>query len=117
PGLIGPDQVALIRNASIRGGRIRSRSRWVRRTSLPDGLPQGLAVFGHADEVIVSTGGRITRVNTSTFTPAFLDSSTDRNWPYARYAYFCETEQSLVIQDGRNYPWVYDAASFKRSSA
>lgn len=67
PELIGEQQVHYLRNLSTRGGRARSRPRFVKRLTMPTGILQGAAVFSRTSTVLASVGGRIYEVNPATW--------------------------------------------------
>lgn len=114
PGLIGTDQMAYLKNWTIRGGRMRVRSRWVRRKTIYEGMPQGFQVFSQTGEMLVSVGGQIIRLDCRNWSMTPLTDNSTRNSSSGLYAYFCETDGSIVIQDGRSWPLVYDGSTFRR---
>lgn len=114
PGLIGNDQAWRLGNVSIRGGRPRSRPRWVRRCALPAGIPQGGTVFQAASEITLAIGGQVLRVNPHSFAIQSFTGTNLENDPTLTEAWFCETEGALVIQDDQSFPFVYDGSSFRR---
>jgi hypothetical protein len=115
PELINENQAHLLRNVSIRGGRVRSRPRIVKRTTLPAGLLQGGTVFGRVSSVLVSVGGRVYELDPTTWTSAER-TGADVNSPNQPRAYFCETVGTVVMQDAQSRPFIYDGATFRRSA-
>lgn len=114
PELIAETQAHYLRNVSTRGGRVRSRPRFVKRAVLPNGILQGGAVFNSA--VLLSIGGRIHELETSKWTRT-EKTGTDVNAPSRPRVYFCQTVGSIVIQDGQSKPFIYDGASFRRAES
>lgn len=114
PELLTEQQAHLLRNVSIRGGRIRSRPRIVKRMALPTGLMQGASVFQASSQILVSVAGNIYAINPRTW-ESELKTTSDRNSAKLPRAWFCETVGSIVIQDGQSLPWIYDGAEFRRS--
>jgi hypothetical protein len=115
PELISEQQAAYLRNVSTRGGRVRSRPRFVLRATLPNGLLQGGAVFGRLSRVVVAVGGKVYELDPKGWSQV-EKTSTDVNNPKRPRVWFCETPGTLLIQDGQARPWVYDGADFRRSA-
>lgn len=115
PELLGPQQAHLLRNLSTRGGRVRSRPRFVRRADLPAGVLQGGAVFGRLSRVFVSVGGRILEIDPADWSWSEKTPAGDPNAPRRPRAWFCETAGTLVIQDGQARPWLHDGDTFRRA--
>jgi hypothetical protein len=115
PELLSEQQAHLLRNLSIRGGRVRSRPRIVKRASLPTGLVQGGAVFRSAGKVIAAISGRIHELDASTWGRTELTGADINNAKLPR-VWMCETAGSLVIQDNQARPFVYDGAKFRRAT-
>ena len=116
PELLPEQQAHLLRNVSTRGGRVRSRPRFVRRLELPPGLMQGGAVFQALSRIIISLGGRIFEVNPRDWSFA-EKTSQEVNSPKQPRVWICETINSLLIQDGQSRPFIYDGDSFRRSAS
>lgn len=114
PELISEQQAHYLRNLSTRGGRVRSRPRFVQRVALPAGLLQGGAVFRRLSRLMVSVAGHIHEIDPVTWS-IVEKTAGDVNNPKAPRAWFCETAGSLVIQDGQARPWLYDGATFRRA--
>jgi hypothetical protein len=202
PELISEQQAAMLRNVSIRGGRVRSRPRIVKRVSLQAGLMQGAAVFRAGGRILVSLSGRLLEVDPGTWTVSDLNgvitavnlsksaylarvtefynyyansvrtgeyhsdnttvdgyapgpgkitiyhpADTDKNGiislleltavmdpatapattykfnynvplansPTQARVWFCETDGSIVMQDGQAFPLIYDGAKLRRA--
>lgn len=115
PELLSEQQAHMLRNVSIRGGRVRSRPRIVKRATLPTGFMQGACVFRANGKLIVSISGRIHEVDPSKWTRTELTGSDINSLKQPR-VWMCETTGSLVIQDGQSKPFIYDGAKFRRSS-
>jgi hypothetical protein len=114
PELLSDQQAHLLRNLSTRGGRVRSRPRFVKRATLPAGLMQGAAVFGRLSRILTSVGGRIHEVDPQTWTVE-EKTGAEVNSPTQPRAWFCETVGSIIIQDGQSRPFIYDGADFRRA--
>jgi hypothetical protein len=108
------DKFSYGRNLTVRGGLPRSRPRMVRRMSLGSGLIQGGTVFSRTGKLTVSVGGVISSIDCVRWTSDELTDPQDRNNPNLLWAYFCETDGSLVIQNGSDYPLVWDGSDFVR---
>jgi hypothetical protein len=117
PGLIGEHQAALLRNISVRGGKARSRPRFVKRMNLPTGKLQGLKVFKNAGTLIVGVSGRIYEINPSSWVSEEMTSNSDRNNANCPRHYYETTVSTLVIQDGQSTPFIYDGAQFRRAKS
>ncbi|MFZ9725655.1 MAG: hypothetical protein ACO3EH_00480 [Ilumatobacteraceae bacterium] len=115
PELISEQQAHMLRNVSIRGGRVRSRPRIVRRATLPDGFMQGACVFRANGKVIVGLHGRIYELDTATWERAELTGADINSFKQPRI-WTCETSGSLVIQDNQSRPFIYDGAKFRRAA-
>lgn len=113
PELIAENQAHLLRNVSVRGGRVRSRPRFVKRVDLPNGLLQGAAVFNHLSRILVSVGGQIHEIDPGDWSTT--ERGDDVNSPNQPRAWFCETVGTLIIQDGQSSPWLYDGVDFRRA--
>lgn len=117
PELISEQQAHLLRNLSIRGGRARSRPRFIKRATLPAGKMQGASVFKALSKIIVSVGGNIYEVDPRTGVSTRLNSALDPNSPKQPRSIFCETQNTLIIQDEQSTPFVYDGDKFRRATA
>lgn len=135
PELLSEQQAHYLRNVSIRGGRVRSRPRIVKRMTMPVGLMQGAKVFEAAGKVIASINGKIFEVDTNAWTSTELSGwlhpsenslSTEaknqlrdsrRNSPKQPRVWMCETSGSIVIQDNQSKPFLYDGATMRRAGA
>lgn len=133
PELISEQQAHTLRNLSTRGGRVRSRPRFVQRAALPAGLLQGGTVFNRTSRLVVSVGGKVFEVDPADWSrveksgwlepheaslsqpqkDVLIDSR--RNSSRQPRVWFCETVASLVIQDGQARPFVYDGDKFRRA--
>ncbi len=116
PALITEHQAHYLRNVTTRGGRLRSRPRFVRRAILPNGLLQGATVFSALGRILVSVGGRIHELNPTANWSSTEKTGAEVNSPKQPRVWFCETAGSLVIQDGQARPFLYDGAVFRRSA-
>jgi len=116
PELLGEQQVHFLRNVSTRGGRVRSRPRFVKRATLPVGLMQGASVFSGTSEILVSLSGKVYAVNPRTWVATEKTTTTTRNSSKMPRVWFCETAGSIVMQDGQSRPFVYDGAEFRRAT-
>lgn len=114
PELISEQQAHYLRNVSTRGGRVRSRPRFVKRATLPTGLLQGGTVFNRHSRILVSIGGKIHELDPATWAVT-EKTGADVNNPKRPRVWFCETPGTLIIQDGQSYPFLYDAADFRRA--
>ena len=117
PGLIGEQQAALLRNISVRGGKARSRPRFVRRMDLPAGKMQGAKIFKTTGTLIVSVSGRVYEVDPNSWTSEELTTDDDRNNANQPRHYYESTVSSLVIQDGQSKPVIYDGARIRRAKS
>lgn len=116
PELLAEQQAALLRNASVRGGRVSSRPRIVKRTNLPVGLMQGAAVFPATSQIVVSVNGRVHVIDPQRWTSVEKTSNSNRNSSKQPRVWFCETAGTLVMQDGQSRPFLYDGADFRRAN-
>jgi hypothetical protein len=123
PELISESQAALLRNVSIRGGRVRSRPRFVLRGVIPNlgavpsvGIVQGAAIFSKTGTMLISIAGYVFEVNVDSFFPVKL-LSTERNNPKLPRVWFCETAGSIVMQDSQSKPLIYDGATARRAES
>lgn len=115
PELISEQQAHLLRNLSIRGGRARSRPRFVKRATLPAGKLQGASVFRSLSKVIITVGGRVYELDPKTWASREL-TGADVNSPKQARVFFCETQGTLLIQDDQSRPFVYDGDKFRRAA-
>lgn len=115
PDLIPQTSAARLRNVSLRGGRPKSRPRFVKRHDLPVGKIQGAAVFSERGVLLVSLDGRVYEVNPNSWGRVEKTSDSDRNNPNRPRHYFCETVGSMVIQDDQSEPIIYDGDQFRRA--
>ena len=116
PELISEQQAALLRNVSIRGGRVRSRPRIVKRMSLPNGLMQGASIFNASSQIVASIGGKFYVIDPKAWT-AEQKNATDLNSSKQPRVWFAETVGSIVMQDGQSKPYIYDGADFRRADS
>jgi hypothetical protein len=116
PELLSEQQAHLLRNVSIRGGRVRSRPRVVKRMSLPAGLMQGAAVFNASSQIVASLGGKFYVIDPKTWAVEQKNAS-DLNSPKQPRVWFAETVGSIVMQDGQSKPYIYDGADFRRAGS
>jgi hypothetical protein len=114
PELLSEQQAHLLRNVSIRGGRVRSRPRIVKRMTIPTGFMQGAKVFEAAGKIISAVNGRVHEIDPQTWASTELTGS-DVNSAKQPRVFMCETPGSLVIQDGQSKPFIYDGATFRRA--
>jgi hypothetical protein len=114
PELLSEQQAHLLRNVSIRGGRVRSRPRVVKRMALPNGLMQGASVFNASSQIVASLGGKFFVIDPRTW-EIEQKNADDLNSPKQPRVWFCETVGSVVMQDGQSLPYVYDGAEFRRA--
>lgn len=138
PELLPPSQFAYGRNLSIRGGRIRTRPSIV---PLELNVPlltgphtdsfgkviasqiQGAAYFSIKNgRLLVSVAGRIFEIDpvagTNTELTNFTGSGTrphDYGNPTSPRHWYCQTVDSMVIQDGQMTPYIYDGASWRNA--
>lgn len=115
PELIGPHQLHYGRNVTVRGGRVRSRPRIVRRTTLPAGKLQGLGAFNGISKLFASVAGRVYQIDPQGWSYVEKTNDQDRGSAYRARHYYCETVGSLVIQDGQGRAFIYDGAKWRRA--
>lgn len=88
-------------------------------TRFESGLWQGASPYesdSGAVELVVAIGGRIFRINVTTYNVTELTSNS-LNSAIAPQSWFAQAEQYLVIQNGEDEAFVYDGASLSRSHA
>jgi len=106
PLLIGENQYANGKNVTVRGGRVNSRPRFVKRMDLPAGNYQGAKYFKTQDKLMLMSDGRLHEVrpqygDTVEFTGFDWDSQARRVW-------FEDIADDLVMQNGYQYPLAFD---------
>lgn len=118
PDQIGLAQTAWNANATIRDGKLRTRSyKLVQRATLPKGLVQGAGFFSaNNGQLVLSIWGQLYRVlmtaNNVTVDPIPL---AFRNSALNLQAWMCETVGSFLIQDGESDCIIYDGSTTRRS--
>lgn len=117
PDLIGPNQPAWMLNATIRGGKPRTRPPMRSLGYLPEGLIQGGGYFSvQGGMLVVSISGQLyrLRIGPRTFTSEAIPLSFS-NSSRLYQAWFCETVGSLLIQDGQSDCIIYDGSTATRA--
>lgn len=117
PRLIGNNQAAWAMNMVMRGGNPHTRPSFKYCMDLPSGLFQGAGYFSIQDGMIVaSIAGNLYRIrigedtfSSEQITLGFSNSATKKK------AWFCQTVETLIIQDGESYPIFYDGNTARRS--
>ncbi len=118
PDQIGSAQTAWSANATIRDGKLRTRSyKLVQRATMPKGLVQGAGYFSaNNGQLVVSIWGQLYRIlvnaNNVTIDPIPL---AFRNSALKLQAWMCETVGSFLIQDGQSDCIIYDGSSTRRA--
>lgn len=131
PTLITQDRYALGINVTVRGGVPKTRPAWINRpitfetqeeeTWFRSQLYQGAKYYvprSGGGQILVSVGGRIWSIDLC----AFLAQEVTPGGPYGRsnrcepFAYFCQAEQYMVIQNGKDLPIIYDGGVSRRSN-
>jgi hypothetical protein len=116
PALIGEHQAALLRNVSVRGGKAKSRPRFIKRADLPAGKLQGAHLFSKTGTIFLSASGRVYEIQPKDWTYEEKTSDDDRNNANKPRHFYTETVASLIIQDGQSKPIIADGANFRRAA-
>ncbi len=117
PELLPVTQLAWMMNGQIRGGKPLTRPPLTLQLVLPSGLVQDADFFSIQDGMLVlSIAGALYRIRISNQTFAYETIGLGfPNSPIIPQVFMCETDQSLVIQDGQSDPIIYDGSSTRRS--
>lgn len=124
PVSLGRDQLAWAVNATFRNGYAQPRPGITRcildldnldtPANFTTGIYQGAIGFERRNQLVVTIGGRLYRIDPDTWTVTDI-STTDLN-PSNRYrAWLAEAEDFIIIQDGQSAPWFYDGSVTRRS--
>lgn len=140
PNTIGDDQVAMAVNATMRGGFVKPRPGWNRKTLRfvdADGVVdstlqsnfetkyfQGAAFYESALApcIIASVGGRIFRMRpagptgTAAFTIQDISIVGDLNASNLEQTWFAQADMYMPIQDGQSRPLIFNGADLRRAS-
>lgn len=120
PELLPPGQFAWGFNTAVRGAKPHTRPPFIERVcGLPPGLHQGSSYFGvQGGMIVVAIAGHLYRVrigvNTYSSEPIPLpwyNSGT------LKQAWFQQTIETLVIQDGQSNAILYDGSTARRAAA
>lgn len=117
PRLIGNNQAAWAMNMVMRGGNPHTRPAFKYCMDLPAGLYQGAGYFSiQGGMFVASIAGNLYRLrigehdfSSEQITLGYKNSGTRKK------AWFCQTVETLIIQDGESYPIFYDGNVAKRS--
>lgn len=127
PNGLDRNQLAFAVNATMRGGNIRHRSVYAKRvltfkddataTAFKTGMWQGAAFYSaDVSSLITSISGRLyqTKVEQN-FATLEISIPNDLNPTNRNYAWFCQAEQFMVVQDGSSLPIIFDGTSCRRA--
>src|SRR3990167_7699847 len=129
PNGLLPNQTSFNVNCRSRGGRIKPRPGWTRRTLNFDGNPQleqdfKTGIFQHANAyypansppfIMASIGGAIFRVMLGNYLVQEVTKPTDRNPKNRLQAWMYQADRFLIIQDGQSRPFIFDGSELRRS--
>lgn len=117
PQLLPPGQFAWALNCAIRGAKPHTRPPIVERLILPEGLHQGSAYFGvQGGMIICSIHGRIYRLRIGTNTYSYEEIPLSFvNSGVLKQAWFQQTIETLVIQDGQSNAILYNGSTARRA--
>lgn len=117
PELVPDNQLAWMKNGTVRGGKASTRPAFVQALTLPSGNLQGISYCSFQGGMLVaSIGGRIYRIRINGRDFAYDEITLDFiNNPILNEAWMQETVGSLVIQDGQSNPIIYDGSSARRA--
>lgn len=128
PSLIRENEIAWAINTSVRGGFIKPRPGFkFRRLSFPDaetranataGLYQGAGTYITDTErafLAYSVAGRIYAIDIDDFTVADISIAGNLNSPTKTHAWFQQAENTLVVQNKTNAPFLWNGTSARRS--
>ncbi len=117
PRLINQNQAAWAMNMVMRGGNPHTRPALKYCMDLPAGLYQGGGYFSVQGGIfVVSISGHLYRLRIGE--KSFSSESIALSFPNSsklNKAWFCQTVESLIIQDGESNPIIYDGNVAKRS--
>lgn len=124
PSIIKPNQVAKMRNATVRGGCLMPRPGYALRKALQklSGSYQGSATYIADDGrncILVASGGNLYKVDPfdNWAVSGLNNTATDNNPSSLNRVYWCQAENYMVIQDGQSIPWIFDGRVLRRSAA
>lgn len=118
---LGPDQAALLINATTRGDFVRQRPGWDRIMTV---LPSGLGFFQHLSWyrtdagrvfLIVVAGGRFFRVDPVELSVLEITIPGDRNPFTLAKGWSVQAEQFWVYNDGQTLPFIWDGGNARRA--
>lgn len=117
PRLIGQSQLAWAMNMSMRGGTPSVRPAFHKLMTFPAGLYQGSGYFSVQDGMLVSSvAGNLYKIKVGEHSATYEQIQlTYPNHPLRKMAWFCQTVESMVIQDGQSRPIIYDGVDARRS--
>jgi hypothetical protein len=117
PELLPPGQFAWGLNIAIRGAKPHTRPPIVERLILPEGIHQGSAYFGVQGGMIVcSIAGRIYRLRIGANTFSYEEIPLGFvNSGVLKQAWFQQTVETLVIQDGQSNAILYNGSTARRA--
>jgi hypothetical protein len=116
PELISEQQAAMLRNISIRGGRARPRPRIVYKFPCATGLVQGASFFRARNTIVFVISGRLFELDPRDWTTVSERTSAGTLLsPTRPQVWMCETEGTMVVQDGQARPIFYDGVTCRRA--
>lgn len=119
PELLPQGQFAWAANVAVRGGKPHTRPPIVERIILPEGLHQGSAYFGVQGGMIVcAIAGRIYRLRIGTNLFSYEEIPLGFvNSGVLKQAWFQQTVETLVIQDGQSNAILYNGSTARRAAS
>ncbi len=117
PELLPPGQFAWGLNIAVRGAKPHTRPPIVERLLLPPGLHQGSSYFGVQDGMIIcSIEGRIYRLRIGANMYSYEEIPLSFvNSGVLKQAWFQQTIETLVIQDGQSNAILYNGSTARRA--